>query len=177
MTPAITRVRQRQETFLNPAPWISLGVSWEIFCEVWLPGRGSQCCCWPGWGKPSDPGHGKLPLSLCGCYSAAGRDESGRECVWKHQWEVPGCHYLEDPVLRWSVKTGGLNMKWNNRGTTVHLLQKCFCVWKRNLINSGGNVCQVLVDAGHSELDLVADTLLWTFSCMCCRDAEEQQAE
>lgn len=36
---------------------------------------------------------------------------------------------------------------------------------------------QVLVDAGHSELDLVTDALLWTFCCVCCRDAEEQQAE
>lgn len=34
---------------------------------------------------------------------------------------------------------------------------------------------QVLVDAGHSELDLVTDALLWTFCCVCCRDAEEEQ--
>lgn len=33
------------------------------------------------------------------------------------------------------------------------------------------------MDAGHGELDLVADALLRTFSCMCCWDAEEQQAE
>lgn len=36
---------------------------------------------------------------------------------------------------------------------------------------------EVLVDAGHSELDLVTHTLLWTFGCVSCRDAEEQQAE
>ncbi len=36
---------------------------------------------------------------------------------------------------------------------------------------------EVLVGAGHSELDLVADALRWTFCCVCSRDAEEQQAE
>lgn len=36
---------------------------------------------------------------------------------------------------------------------------------------------QVFVDAGHSELDLVTNALLWTFSCVCCREAEEQQTE
>lgn len=44
----------------------------------------------------------------------------------------------------------------------------------RDLINSWRNLGQVLVDAGHSELDLVADTVLWTFGCVCSRDAEEQ---
>lgn len=34
---------------------------------------------------------------------------------------------------------------------------------------------QVLVDAGHSELDLVTDALLGTFCCVRRRDAEEQQ--
>lgn len=64
-----------------------------------------------------------------------------------------------------------------NTGTTVHLLQGHFCVWMCNLINRWRNFCQVLVDAGHRELDLVTDALLGTFSCKCCRNAEEQKAE
>lgn len=33
---------------------------------------------------------------------------------------------------------------------------------------------QVLVGAGHCKLDLVADALLWTFGCVCSRDAKVQ---
>lgn len=43
-----------------------------------------------------------------------------------------------------------------------------------DLVDSGRNLGQVLPDAGHGELDLVADTLLWTFGWMCNRDAEEE---
>lgn len=45
----------------------------------------------------------------------------------------------------------------------------------RDLVDCGRNLGQVLVDAGHGELDLVADALLWTFCCACSRDAEQQQ--
>lgn len=43
-----------------------------------------------------------------------------------------------------------------------------------DLVDSGRNLGQVLPDAGHGELDLVADTLLWTFGWMCNGDAEEE---
>ena len=45
----------------------------------------------------------------------------------------------------------------------------------KDLVNSGWNLGEVLADAGHSELDLVTDALLWAFCCVCSRDAEEQQ--
>lgn len=48
------------------------------------------------------------------------------------------------------------------------------CVQIGDLIHSGRNLGQILVDAGHSELDLVAHALLWTFGCVCSRDAEDQ---
>lgn len=46
-----------------------------------------------------------------------------------------------------------------------------------DLVDSGRNLGQVLPDAGYSQLDLVADTLLWTFGWMCSRDAEEAQQQ
>lgn len=57
--------------------------------------------------------------------------------------------------------------------------QKCtISEWRRqNLINSSRYLGQVLVDTGHRELDLVTETLLWTFSSVCSRDPEEQDAE
>ena len=61
---------------------------------------------------------------------------------------------------------------------TVEIAGNAECVCgKRNLISIRRNLGQVPVDAGHSELDLVTHTLRWTFSCVYCRDAEEQQAE
>lgn len=45
-----------------------------------------------------------------------------------------------------------------------------------HLVHSGGDLGQVLVDAGHRELDLVADALLGAFGRVCRRDAEEQQS-
>lgn len=44
----------------------------------------------------------------------------------------------------------------------------------RDLVHSGRNFCQVLVGAGDSELDLVADALLWTSGGGHSGDAEEQ---
>lgn len=44
----------------------------------------------------------------------------------------------------------------DTRGTCVN----------KDLIHSGGHPGQVSVDAGHSELDLVADTLQRTFDWM-----------
>lgn len=46
-----------------------------------------------------------------------------------------------------------------------------------DLVDSRRNLGQVLPDTGHSELDLVADTLLRTFGWMCSRDAEEAQQQ
>lgn len=46
-----------------------------------------------------------------------------------------------------------------------------------DLVDSGRNLGQVLPDAGHAELDLVADALLRTFGWMCSRDAEEAQQQ
>lgn len=43
-----------------------------------------------------------------------------------------------------------------------------------DLVHSGRNFCQVLAGAGDSELDLVADALLWTSGGGCGGDAEEQ---
>lgn len=139
--------------------------------SVWRPGRGCRCCCWPGWGRPGDRGLGKPPPSPCGCCSAAETGESGRGCVWKPLWEVPGCRCLEDLISLLSVKKGDYILD----GTRLALNILCKCVWIRNLVNSGRNLSQVLVDAGHGELDLVTDALLWTFCCLRRRDADEQQ--
>lgn len=46
-----------------------------------------------------------------------------------------------------------------------------------DLVDSRRNLGQVLPDAGHTELDLVADALLRTFGWMCSRDAEEAQQQ
>lgn len=46
-----------------------------------------------------------------------------------------------------------------------------------DLVDSRGNLGQVLPDAGHAELDLVTDALLRTFGCMCSREAEEAQQQ
>lgn len=43
-----------------------------------------------------------------------------------------------------------------------------------DLVDIRRNLGQVLPDAGHVELDLVTDTLLWTFCWMCSRDVEEE---
>lgn len=50
-------------------------------------------------------------------------------------------------------------------------------VRRKNLIDCGRNLGQVLVDAGHGELDLVTHTLRWTFRCVCCCDEEEEDPE
>lgn len=46
-----------------------------------------------------------------------------------------------------------------------------------DLVHRRGNLGQVLPDAGHRELDLVAHALLRTLGWMCSRDAEQAQQQ
>lgn len=46
-----------------------------------------------------------------------------------------------------------------------------------DLVDGRRNLGQVLPDAGHAQLDLVADTLLRTFGWTRSRDAEEAQQQ
>lgn len=93
-------------------------------CLKW-PERGSQCCCWPGSGRPGGPGCGKPLPSPCGCYSAAATGESGRACAWKPLWAVLGCHYLWDLAWLLSVSKEKGYVMDQKRGRNVSCFRPC----------------------------------------------------